>query len=143
MGGVGVLVSVLSPAAVGELLGKFRRERIEAPTAGRVQRMVRSALRTADQAWTARICDRLGIPTRARLLALVASASGQDADEGTDEGDHDGSTEAIRRRFTRNASHPTYQAMLEVGRAQTHHLRSQVPARPAAAKRDHRRPERR
>lgn len=29
-----------------------------------------------------------------------------------------GSTEAILRRFTRNASHPVYQAMLEVGRAQ-------------------------
>ena len=28
------------------------------------------------------------------------------------------STEAILRRFTRNATHPTYQAMLEVGRAQ-------------------------
>ncbi len=28
------------------------------------------------------------------------------------------STEAILRRFTRNASHPTYAAMLEVGRAQ-------------------------
>jgi TnpA family transposase len=28
------------------------------------------------------------------------------------------STEAILRRFTRSASHPTYQAMLEVGRAQ-------------------------
>lgn len=28
------------------------------------------------------------------------------------------STEAILRRFTRNASHLTYQAMLEVGRAQ-------------------------
>lgn len=28
------------------------------------------------------------------------------------------STEAILRRFTRNASHPTYSAMLEVGRAQ-------------------------
>ena len=27
------------------------------------------------------------------------------------------STEAILRRFTRAASHPTYQAMLEVGRA--------------------------
>ncbi|MEU1465881.1 Tn3 family transposase [Streptomyces sp. NPDC005727] len=29
-----------------------------------------------------------------------------------------GSTEAILRRFTRNASHPTYAAILEVGRAQ-------------------------
>jgi len=28
------------------------------------------------------------------------------------------STEAVLRRFTRSASHPTYQAMLEVGRAQ-------------------------
>ncbi|WTE33007.1 transposase [Streptomyces sp. NBC_01618] len=28
------------------------------------------------------------------------------------------STEAILRRFTRNASHPAYAAMLEVGRAQ-------------------------
>ncbi|MCG0283713.1 transposase [Streptomyces sp. PSAA01] len=28
------------------------------------------------------------------------------------------STEAILRRFTRNASHPTYAVMLEVGRAQ-------------------------
>lgn len=28
------------------------------------------------------------------------------------------STEAILRRFTRNASHPTYAAMLDVGRAQ-------------------------
>jgi TnpA family transposase len=27
-------------------------------------------------------------------------------------------TEAILRRFTRNASHPVYQAMLELGRAQ-------------------------
>ena len=31
---------------------------------------------------------------------------------------HTASTEAILRRFTRNASHPTYTAMLEVARAQ-------------------------
>ncbi|MDQ0577992.1 TnpA family transposase [Streptomyces rishiriensis] len=29
---------------------------------------------------------------------------------------HTASTEAILRRFTRKASHPTYAAMLEVGR---------------------------
>ncbi len=40
------------------------------------------------------------------------------------------STEAILRRFTRSASHPTYQAMLEVGRAQR---RSSSPATCAAA----------
>lgn len=28
------------------------------------------------------------------------------------------STEAILRRFTRSATHPTYRAMLEVGRAE-------------------------
>ncbi len=70
------------------LLGNFRRERIEAPTTGRVQRMVRSALRTAEQTWTARICDRLGDETRARLLALIAFAGAQDTDES--EGDQDG-----------------------------------------------------
>jgi len=43
------------------------------------------------------------------------------------------STEAILRRFTRSASHPTYQAVLEVGRAPTHHLRRPVPAQPGAA----------
>ena len=74
------------------LLGNFRRERIEAPTVGRVQRMVRSALRTAEQTWTARICDRLGGPARARLLALIADTSDEDTNEG--EGDQDGAASA-------------------------------------------------
>jgi TnpA family transposase len=34
------------------------------------------------------------------------------------------STKAILRRFTRNASHPVYQAMLELGRAQKRWLSS-------------------
>ncbi|CAO5234469.1 hypothetical protein FAGKG844_10047 [Frankia sp. AgKG'84/4] len=38
------------------------------------------------------------------------------------------STEAILCRFTRNASHPTHAAMLEVGRAQKDHLRGPLPA---------------
>lgn len=67
------------------LLGQFRRERIEAPKVGRVQRMVRSALRTAEQTWTARICDRVGGPARARLLALIAATSDEDANEGEGE----------------------------------------------------------
>jgi len=74
------------------LLGKFRREHIEAPTVGRVQRMVRSALRTAEQTWTARVCDRLGGPARARLLALIADTSDEDTNEG--EGDQDGAASA-------------------------------------------------
>lgn len=55
-----------------ELLAQFRRERIEAPTSGRVTRMVRSALRTAEQTWTARITGRLDKASQGRLLALIA-----------------------------------------------------------------------
>jgi len=70
-----------------ELLAQFRRERIEAPTSGRVLRMVRSALRTAEQTWTARIIAQLAPPAMDRLLALVRvpSAEGDDAAE-DDEG---------------------------------------------------------
>jgi len=52
------------------------------------------------------------------------------------------STEAILRRFTRAASHPTYQAMLEVGRAQKSIFVGPVPARPGPAARDPRRAQR-
>lgn len=68
-----------------ELLAQFRRERIEAPTPGRVTRMVRSALRTAEQTWTARITARLDEPTRARLLALIATLDDEDTGEGDPE----------------------------------------------------------
>jgi len=56
-----------------ELLAQFRAERIEPPTPGRVLRMVRSALRTAEQGWTLRISERLDPPTTARLLNLLAA----------------------------------------------------------------------
>ncbi|MDN5794524.1 MAG: hypothetical protein L0H79_02090 [Intrasporangium sp.] len=65
-----------------ELLTQFRRERIEAPTSGRMTRMVRSALRTAEQTWTARITERLDEPTLARLLALITVD--EDGGEGDD-----------------------------------------------------------
>lgn len=68
-----------------ELLAQFREERIEAPTTGRVLRMVRSALRTAEQDWTARITARLDGSTRARLLALIAATNDEDAGEGDHE----------------------------------------------------------
>lgn len=45
------------------------------------------------------------------------------------------STEAILSRFTRAASHPAYQAMLEIGCAQKTILVS-LPARPRPAARD-------
>lgn len=60
-----------------KLLSQFRRERIEAPTTGRVLRMVRSALRTAEQTWTARITERLDEATQGRLLALITVADEQ------------------------------------------------------------------
>ncbi len=57
-----------------ELLAEFRRLRIEAPTAGRVLRMVRSALRTAEQNWAVRIAGRLDPSAAARLLNLIAAS---------------------------------------------------------------------
>lgn len=61
-----------------ELLAQLRAERIEAPTSGRVLRMVRSALRTAEQSWTDRISARLDEPTRARVLALITATNHED-----------------------------------------------------------------
>ena len=51
------------------------------------------------------------------------------------------STEAILRRFTRSASHPAYQAMLELGRAQKT-IFAPLHARSGPAARDQRGPER-
>lgn len=53
------------------LLAQFRAERIEPPTPGRLLRMVRSALRTAEQGWMALIAERIGPVVSAALLALV------------------------------------------------------------------------
>jgi hypothetical protein len=53
------------------------------------------------------------------------------------------STEAILRRFRQaNAIHPTYQAMIETGRAPEDPVRRPVSARPGPAARDQRGPER-
>jgi len=65
-----------------ELLAQFRAERIEPPTAGRVLRMVRSALRTAEQSWALRISERLDPTVTARLLNLLVADSDED-DPGT------------------------------------------------------------
>jgi len=55
-----------------ELLAEFRRLRIEPRTPGRLVRMVRSALRTAEQNWASRIAGRLNPSATARLLSLIA-----------------------------------------------------------------------
>jgi hypothetical protein len=66
-----------------ELLAEFRRLRIEPPTPGRVSRMVRSALRTAEQPWASRISARLDPSATGRLLDLVATSDADD--DGADE----------------------------------------------------------
>ena len=55
-----------------ELLVRCRAERIEPPAAGRVDRIVRSALHQAEQALTARIVARLPVDVAGRLRALIA-----------------------------------------------------------------------
>jgi TnpA family transposase len=55
-----------------ELLVRCRAERIEPPAAGRIDRIVRSALHQAEQALTARITARLPVDVAGRLRALVA-----------------------------------------------------------------------
>jgi hypothetical protein len=56
-----------------ELLVRCRTERIEPPAAGRVERIVRSALYQAEQTLTARIVARLPVDVAGRLRALVAA----------------------------------------------------------------------
>jgi hypothetical protein len=59
-----------------QLLVRCRADRIEPPTTGRVDRIVRSALRQAEVAVTCRIAGRLPASTVARLEALVSGAGG-------------------------------------------------------------------
>jgi hypothetical protein len=66
-----------------ELLVRCRAEQIEPPAAGRVDRIVRSALHQAEQAKTARIVARLPVDVAGRLRALVAVGV-RDDDTGED-----------------------------------------------------------
>ncbi|MGY4765285.1 hypothetical protein ACXC9Q_00040 [Kribbella sp. CWNU-51] len=63
-----------------QVLARCRGERIEPPTAGRVDRIVRSALRQAEATLSCRIAARLPSVTSARLEALV-SGLGDAADD--------------------------------------------------------------
>ncbi len=64
-----------------ELLARCRAERIEPPSAGRCDRIIRSALHQAEQALTARVTARLGPDASARLAALAAAAGDDDAED--------------------------------------------------------------
>jgi len=71
--------------SVRRLLAEFRRLRIEPPTPGRLVRMVRSALRTAEQNWASRIAGRLNPSATARLLGLIAVSEDGDLDSVNEE----------------------------------------------------------
>jgi TnpA family transposase len=79
-----------------ELLTQFRTERIEPPTPGRVLRMVRSALRTAEQSWALQIAERLDPSMTARLLNLIVS---EEDGDGATEDEAEDETEDEAREF--------------------------------------------
>ena len=64
-----------------ELLARCRAERIEPPSAGRCDRIIRSALYQAEQALTQLVAARLGPAASVRLAQLAAAAADDDAEE--------------------------------------------------------------
>jgi hypothetical protein len=68
------------PALVrSELLARCRSERIEPPAPGRIDRVVRSALRAGEETLSSRVASRLGDESKARIAALVAVDDAVDA----------------------------------------------------------------
>jgi Domain of unknown function (DUF4158)/Tn3 transposase DDE domain len=65
-----------------QLLARCRAERIEPPSAGRCERIVRSSLHQAEQALTLRVSVRLGPQASARLAELAAAADDDDTADG-------------------------------------------------------------
>ncbi|MFG1913016.1 DUF4158 domain-containing protein [Kribbella sp. NPDC048928] len=68
-----------------QFLIRCRDQRIEPPTSGRVDRVVRSALHQAEVAMTSRIAARLSSSTAERLRSLVAAP--EDAGDGGEDGE--------------------------------------------------------
>ena len=64
-----------------EVLARCRSERIEPPTTGRIDRVVRSALRTGEDALTTRVSGRLSADAKLRIGALVAVDDDVDSTE--------------------------------------------------------------
>jgi TnpA family transposase len=65
-----------------ELLARCRAERIEPPSAGRCDRIVRSALHQAEQVLTVRVTARLGPGASARLATLAGAGPDDDTENG-------------------------------------------------------------
>jgi hypothetical protein len=84
---VNVTQAERSPERVrDELLVLYREERIEPPSDGRIDRMVRSPLRRGEELLYSEVAARLPEPVRARLVALVEAV-----DDGNEFEDDDGS----------------------------------------------------
>ncbi len=66
-----------------ELLARCRAERIEPPAAGRVDRIVRSALHRGEELLLERVVARVPMVVRSRLLALVAVDGDEELVDGT------------------------------------------------------------
>ncbi len=74
-----------------ELLARCRAERIEPPAAGRIDRVVRSALHVGEERIVLRVCSRLSEEAAERIKALVATDEpGDGADTSDVEADPDG-----------------------------------------------------
>jgi hypothetical protein len=100
-----------------ELLAKLRREQVEPPTPGRLHRMVRSALRSAEQDWAARISARLDPPVQERLLDLITvdvDAEDLDVTEGEDGGEGPQTVLGLIRSMPGNVSLESM--MTEIGK---------------------------
>jgi len=81
-----------------ELLARCRAERIEPPSAGRCDRIIRSALHQAEQALAQQVTARLGPDIIGRLAALAAAADDDEA------GDADPSALALIKSVPGNVS---------------------------------------
>ncbi len=81
-----------------ELLARCREERIEQPTGGRVDRIVRSALHRGEERLVAKVPARLPETIRGRLFALVGTATDDEPDRDDVVEDVDATCVAIRRR---------------------------------------------
>lgn len=62
------------------LLAECRRRRLEPPTTGRIDRIVRSALSRGEDVLFARVASRLAEPQRQRLLALIEPDGDEDGE---------------------------------------------------------------
>jgi hypothetical protein len=66
-----------------DLLARCRTEHIEPPTAGRVDRIVRSALHWGEELLLERVVARMPMMVRARLLSLIAANGDEELEDGT------------------------------------------------------------